>query len=176
MLATLRSCAPATRVCLARLPYLAMGGWTGAFFPSMLTDSRFVDREFPILIQREVLDHCPEKRHDFSYAATRKGRKRGKFPILFPVNGNLPARRPVRPDCVRHQVVGANGPGFPTPTIRRQFSALARKPMVCRVYSAVTTRLGRRTRERVSDAEFWVPDCAAATNMRINLFLRRCLG
>jgi hypothetical protein len=53
----------------------------------MLTDSRFVDREFPILIQREVLGRCPEKRHDFSYAAMRKGRKRGKFPILFPVNG-----------------------------------------------------------------------------------------
>jgi hypothetical protein len=39
---------------------------TGAFSPSMLTDSRFVDQEFPILVQREVLDQRPEKRHDFS--------------------------------------------------------------------------------------------------------------
>jgi hypothetical protein len=41
-------------------------GLGGAFFPSMLTDSRFVDQEFPILVQREVLDQRPEKRHDFS--------------------------------------------------------------------------------------------------------------
>ena len=46
-----------------------------------------------------------------------------------------------------HQVVGANGPGFPAPTIARLFSALARKRMVCRVYSAGTTGLGRRTRK-----------------------------
>jgi hypothetical protein len=43
--------------------------------------------------------------------------------------------------------VRANAPRFPTPTISRQFSALARKPMVCRVYSAVTTGLGRRRRK-----------------------------
>jgi hypothetical protein len=81
--------------------------------------------------------------------------------MLFPVNGNLPARRPVRQDCLRHQVVGANRPGFPAPTIPRLFSALARKLMVCGVYSAGTTGLGRRTRKWVSDAEFWVPDCGA---------------
>jgi hypothetical protein len=46
-----------------------------------------------------------------------------------------------------HQEVGANGPGFATPTIRRQFSALARRPIVCGAYSAVTTGLGRRTRK-----------------------------
>jgi hypothetical protein len=46
-----------------------------------------------------------------------------------------------------HQVVAANGPGFPTPTIRRQFSALARRLMVCGAYSAVTTGLWRRTRK-----------------------------
>ena len=40
--------------------------------------------------------------------------------------------------------VRANAPRFPTPTISRQFSALA---MVCRVYSAVTTGLGRRRRK-----------------------------
>ena len=39
------------------------------------------------------------------------------------------------------------GPGFPAPTIPRLFSALARKPMVCGVYSAGTTGLGRRTRK-----------------------------
>jgi hypothetical protein len=33
--------------------------------------------------------------------------------------------------------------------------------MVCGVYSAGTTGLGRRTRKCVSDAEFRVPDCAA---------------
>ena len=43
--------------------------------------------------------------------------------------------------------VGANRPGFPAPTIRRQFSALARKLIVCGVYSAGTTGLGRRTRK-----------------------------
>jgi hypothetical protein len=75
---------------------------TVAFFPSMLTESRFVNREFPMLIQREVLRQRPEKGHDLSYATMRKGRERGEFPILFPVNGNLPARRPVRRDCVRH--------------------------------------------------------------------------
>ena len=59
-------------------------------------------------------------------------------------------------------VVGANRPGFATPTIRRQFSALARRPVVCGAYSAVTMGLGRRTRKSISDAEFWVPDCAAS--------------
>ena len=44
--------------------------------------------------------------------------------------------------------------------------------MVCRVYSAVTTGLGRRTRKRVSDAEFWVPDCASSTNLRQERTLR----
>jgi hypothetical protein len=107
MLATLRSCAPALARRVSRL-----GGWTGAFFPSMLTDSRFVDQEFPILIQREVLELRPQKRHDLSYATTRKGRERGKFPTLFPVNGDLPARRPVRQDCVRHQEVRASWDDF----------------------------------------------------------------
>jgi hypothetical protein len=37
-----------------------------------------------------------------------------------------------------HQVVAANRPGFPAPTIPRLFSALARKLMVCGVYSAGT--------------------------------------
>src|SRR5262245_28744505 len=60
-----------------------------------------------------------------------------------------------------HQEVGANRAGFPAPTIPRPFSTLARKLMVCGVYSFGTTGLGRRTRNRVSDAEFWVPDCAA---------------
>ena len=41
----------------------------------------------------------------------------------------------------------ANRPGFPAPTIPRLFSALARKLMVCGVYSAGTTGLGRRTRK-----------------------------
>jgi hypothetical protein len=66
-------------------------------------------------------------------------------------------RNRCRSHCVRdghrfespqlHQEVGANGPGFPTPTIRRQFSALARKLMVCGVYSAGTTGLGPRARK-----------------------------
>jgi hypothetical protein len=38
-----------------------------------------------------------------------------------------------------HQVVPANRPGFPAPTIPRLFSALARTLMVCGVYSAGTT-------------------------------------
>jgi hypothetical protein len=46
-----------------------------------------------------------------------------------------------------HQEVGASRPGFPAPTIPRLFSALARKLMVCGVYSAGTTGLGRRTRK-----------------------------
>ena len=46
-----------------------------------------------------------------------------------------------------HQEVGANRPGFLAPTIPRLFSALARKLMVCGVYSAGTTGLGRRTRK-----------------------------
>ena len=46
-----------------------------------------------------------------------------------------------------HQEVGASRPGFPAPTIPRLLSALARKLMVCRVYSARTTGLGRRTRQ-----------------------------
>ena len=33
--------------------------------------------------------------------------------------------------------------------------------MVCAVYSAGTTGLGRRTWKKVPDAEFWVPDWAA---------------
>ena len=61
--------------------------------------------------------------------------------------GRARPRRPVQPDCVRHQEVGANRPGFPARTIPRLFSALARKLMVCRVYSARTTGLGRRTRK-----------------------------
>ena len=40
-----------------------------------------------------------------------------------------------------------NRPGFPAPTIPRLFSALARKLMVCRVYSTGTTGLSRRTRK-----------------------------
>jgi hypothetical protein len=60
------------------------------------------------------------------------------------------------PTCLRrsefespqlHQEVAANHPGFPTPTIPRLFSALARRLMVCGVYSAGTTGLGRRTRK-----------------------------
>jgi hypothetical protein len=90
----------------------------------MLRDSRFVDQEFPTLIQREVLEQRPQKRHDLSYATTRKERERKKFPILFPVNGNLPARRPVRQDCVRHQEVGANRPGFPAPETGETFASL----------------------------------------------------
>ena len=35
-----------------------------------------------------------------------------------------------------HQEVRANHPGFPAPTIPRLFSALARKLLVCGVYSA----------------------------------------
>jgi hypothetical protein len=46
-----------------------------------------------------------------------------------------------------HQEVGANGPGFPAPTIPRLFSALAPKLMVCGVYSAGARGLGRRTRK-----------------------------
>ena len=46
-----------------------------------------------------------------------------------------------------HQEVGANRPGFPVPTIPRLFSALARKLMVCEVYSAEMTGLGQRTRK-----------------------------
>jgi hypothetical protein len=46
-----------------------------------------------------------------------------------------------------HQEVAANGLGFPAPTIPRLFSALAPKLMVCRVYSAGTTGLWRRTRK-----------------------------
>jgi hypothetical protein len=44
-----------------------------------------------------------------------------------------------------HLEVAANRPGSPAPTIPRLFSALARKLMVCGVYSAGTTGLGRRT-------------------------------
>ena len=77
----------------------------------MLTGSRFVDQEFPILIQREVLDKRQEKRPDLS-CDHAKGRERRKFPDLFPVNGNLPARRPVRQDCVRHHPVLAYPLGF----------------------------------------------------------------
>ena len=95
-------------------------------------------------MQREVLDQRPVKRHDLSPAMKRKGRERGKFPILFPVNGNLPPRRPVSQDCVHHQEVAANRPGFPARTIPRLLSALARKLMVCGVYSAGTTGLGRQ--------------------------------
>ena len=83
----------------------------------------------------------------------------------FPVTGDKALRRLVSEDCVRHQKVRANNPGFPAPTIPRLFSALARKLLVCGVYSARRTGLGRRTRKWVSDAEFWVPDYAAATNI-----------
>jgi hypothetical protein len=88
------------------------GGWTGAFsrqcsqIPVSLTENS----RFSYKGKRWI--NVPEKRHDFNYAATRKGRERGKFPILFPVNGNLPARRPVRQDCVHHHPVPANRPGF----------------------------------------------------------------
>ena len=86
-----------------------------------------------------------------------------------------------------HQEVGANRPGFPAPTIPRLFSALARKLLVCAVYSAGTAGLGRANAEmssptpnfgfpaaaglisrnqrslRVSGRphcpEFWIPDC-----------------
>jgi hypothetical protein len=43
-----------------------------------------------------------------------------------------------------HQEVRANRPGFPAPTIPRLLNALARKLMVCAVYSAGMTGLGRR--------------------------------
>jgi hypothetical protein len=63
-------------------------------------------------------------------------------------------RNSSRPHCARDghrfespQLLGANRPGFPAPTIPRLFSALARKLMVCGVYSAVMTGLGRRTRK-----------------------------
>ena len=49
------------------------------------------------------------------------------FPVLFPVSRELLLGRPVSADCVRHQEVAANRPGFPAPTIPRLFSALARK-------------------------------------------------
>ena len=74
-----------------------------------------------------------------------------------------------------HQEVAANRSGFPAPTIPRPFSALTRKLMVCRVYSARRTGLGRRTRKSVSDAEFWVPDYAATTNILSKPLLGRVL-
>src|ERR1700729_1662007 len=46
-----------------------------------------------------------------------------------------------------HQEVAANRPGFPAPTIPGLFSALARRLMVCGVYSAGTTDLGRPNAE-----------------------------
>ena len=52
-------------------------------------------------------------------------------------------------------------PRVPAPTIPRLFSALARKLMVCEVYSSRRTGLGRRTGKMSSDAEFWVPDCVS---------------
>jgi hypothetical protein len=52
-----------------------------------------------------------------------------------------------------HQEVGANRPGFTAPTIPRLFGALARKLMVCRVYSDGTTGLGRRMRPIFGDTD-----------------------
>jgi hypothetical protein len=46
-----------------------------------------------------------------------------------------------------HQVVGANGPGFATPTIRRQFSALARsRPSDCATADKARSRRDQRGR------------------------------
>ena len=100
---------------------------------------------------------------------TRK-RNSPKFafhPVFPTTTGNEGDGRPVWRDCVRHQEVAANRPGFPAPTIPRLFSALAPKVMVCRVYSAGTTGLGRRTRKMKSPTPgFWVPDCAGWTDQR----------
>ena len=65
-----------------------------------------------------------------------------------------------------HQVGAANRPGFPAPTIPRLFSALARKLLVCGVYSARRTGLGRRTRK-------WVSNALAAIAAWANVRLRR---
>ena len=54
------------RASVLRVRRVSQWGLDGAFFPSMLTDSRFVDQEFPILVEREVLEQRPEKRPDFS--------------------------------------------------------------------------------------------------------------
>jgi hypothetical protein len=101
------------------------GGRRGASFPSMLTNSRLVDRKFPILIHREAPDQHQEKRRVFSCAIMRKGREHAKFPILFPVNGNLPVRRPVSRDCVHHHSVRGNSAVFLVWLRPRHFRGLA---------------------------------------------------
>jgi hypothetical protein len=80
-------------------------------------------------------------------------RRCGGMPSLLTLQNRKRRRSPVS-GCLRregqrfessqlHQVVAANRPGFPAPTVPRLFSALARKLMVCGVYSAGTTGLGR---------------------------------
>src|ERR1700751_1583861 len=63
---------------------VAASGGTGAFFPSMLTDSRFVKQEFPILMQREALDERQEKRADLNPRDHAKRARTRKIPDAFP--------------------------------------------------------------------------------------------
>jgi len=58
--------------------------WTGAFFPSMLTDSRFVDQEFPILIQREGARLTSGKSGTISATRHAKRARTRKIPDSFP--------------------------------------------------------------------------------------------
>ena len=86
-------------------------------------------------------------------ASARTERGKAGFAVRVPYSATDSDRTSgiVRWPSVRipplHQEVGASRPGFPAPTIPRLLSALARKLMVCRVYSARTTGLGRRTRQ-----------------------------
>jgi hypothetical protein len=78
-------------------------------------------------------------------AGGRRSAKLG-FDVRFP-NPTVEGDGNVANAGVVGSNLAANRPGFPAPTIPRLFSALARKLMVCEVYSAGTTGLGRRTRK-----------------------------
>jgi len=62
-----------SRLSCALAAFRAVAVGQALFFPSMLTDSRFVDQEFPILIPSEALNNRQEKRADSTCATTRKG-------------------------------------------------------------------------------------------------------
>ena len=67
--------------------------------------------------------------------------------LFFPCYEAIVPWRPVGKTASTTRRSARTAPGPPAPVIPRLFSALAPKVMVCRVYSARTTGLGRRTRK-----------------------------
>src|ERR1700729_2777090 len=76
-----------------------------------------------------------------------------------------------------HQEVAANRPGFPAPTIPGLFSALARRLMVCGVYSAGTTGLAGERGNESPTPNFGFPTARLADRrsrtVRIAISVRR---